>query len=386
MDVKTLFREKYERDPSLIVRAPGRVNLIGEHVDYNGGPVMPVAIDRVVHVAAAPHSERVVTIMALDLGEQVSFHLDRLSQKEDLDRRPLPVWARYPAGVAWSLLQAGYQVQGMVAAFTSNIPIGAGLGSSAAVEVGFATIWRAMGGWQIKPLELARLCQRAENSYVGVLCGLMDQFTSICGVEGHALYFDNRSLEYEPIQLPKGTAIVIADSGVRRNLTDSGYNERRESCGQAVELLRRYLRDLRSLREVSPQEYAAYSIGLPDVIRRRGEHVVKEIARVQSALNALRRQDERAFGALMYASHTSLREDYEVSTPELDTLVNLARKMPGIIGARLTGAGFGGCTVNLVHRQDVEAFITGMKEGYLQATGIDAQVFVCRASPGASIA
>jgi galactokinase len=384
MPLDRSFSEHFNTTPTMVARAPGRVNLLGEHVDYNDGFVLPVAIDRAVQVAATPVSDEIVTLVALDLNERVSFSLDRLGEKVALNGDLLPTWARYPAGVAHVLKQEGLAVRGLQAVFTSDIPIGAGLSSSAAVEVAFAVTWRALGGWQRDALQIARLCQRAENQYVGVNCGLMDQFASACGMEGHALYFDTRSLEWQPVPLPPRTAVVIADSGVRRSLAASAYNERRAACEQAVEILRQHLHNMRSLRDVSSVEFAAYSELLSPVVRMRAEHVVKEIARVQDAMVALRRGDAQLFGGLMFAGHASLRDLYEVSCPELDVLVNIAREQPGCFGARLTGAGFGGCTVNLVEETQAKAFIENLKAGYQAQTGRQAQVYLCKASAGAS--
>jgi galactokinase len=384
-NLQNSFGEAFVRTPALLVRAPGRVNLLGEHVDYNDGAVLPAAIDRAVYIAAAPSGNELVTLHALDLGYQATFDLSRLDGKLDANGRQLPGWAKYPAGVAWALKEGGLQVTGIQAAYTSDVPIGSGLSSSAAVEVGFGVLWEALGGWQIKRLKLAQICQKAENAYVGVSCGLMDQFASACGEEGQALYFDTRSLEWQPAPIPEGIALVIADSGVRRSLTHSGYNDRRAACEQAVEALRQWMPDIHSLRDVSITEFAAYGPYLPEIPRKRAEHIVREIARVESALRALQRSDHQALGALLYAGHTSLRNLYEVSTPELDTLVDLTRNLPGCIGARLTGAGFGGCTINLVEAQQAEAFIQGLKDGYQQATGRQAQVYLCHASQGASL-
>jgi galactokinase len=383
MDITRLFQQHFGRPPLATGRAPGRVNLLGEHVDYNDGPVLPAAIDRAVRLAAAPTDDRRVALYAVDLDEQACFDLEEVSRKVDLAGTPLPAWARYPAGVAWSLGEAGLEIAGAQIAFSSDVPIGAGLSSSAALEVGFAVVWEALGGWRLERVRLAQLCQRAENLYVGVSCGLMDQFASACGVEGHALYFDTRSLEWQPVSLPPGVVLIIADSGVRHNLATSAYNERRRSCEQAVELLRQYIPGIRALRDVLPTEFAAYSAFLPEIPRRRAEHVVKEIARVHSALSALGRQDLQALGALMYAGHNSLRTLYEVSTPEMDTLVELTRELPGCIGARLTGGGFGGCTINLVEAEHAADFIQGLEEGYARATGRQAQVYLCQASQGA---
>ena len=383
MDTRSKFQQIYQCEPQVEARAPGRVNLLGEHVDYNQGVVLPAAIDRAVYVTAAPTSDGVVTLHALDLDERVSFQLSEVDKRHDVDGRALPGWALYPAGVAWALQEGGLSLSGMQAVYTSDVPIGAGLSSSAAVEVAFATTWRALGGWSIEKLALAQLCQRAENAYVGVSSGLMDQFASACGVEGHALCFDTRSLEWSPEALPPGTAIVIADSGIRRSLTNSAYNDRRAACEQAVELLRNYMPEIKSLRDISSVELAAYSMYLPDEICHRAEHVVKEIHRVDQAVIALHRGDAQMFGGYMFSSHKSLRNLYEVSLPELDALVEIARGLPGIYGARLTGAGFGGCTVNLIQAKDAQAFMQGLQEGYLKQTGREASVYLCKASNGA---
>jgi galactokinase len=385
MDLIASFNHHYGKLPALMSRAPGRVNLLGEHVDYNDGPVLPVALDRAVCLAAAPSGDDIVSLIALDFDESVSFKLTELDQKVDLQGQPLPGWALYPAGVAWSLQTDGLPVSGMQAVYTSDVPIGAGLSSSAAVEIAFSVTWQALGDWETDRMRLARLCQRADNQYVGIASGLMDQFASAHGQEGHALYFDTRSLMWEAIPLPPDISIVIADSGIRRALVDSEYNERRAACEKAVELLRQYKTDIQSLRDVSPREFVAYSEFLPEVIRRRAEHVVKEIARVQSAVIALRLNEKASFGALMYSGHASLRDLYQVSTPELDTLVEIARGSPGCYGARLTGAGFGGCTVNLVDESQAMEFIRSLKEGYLRQVGLPAQVYLCRASAGASV-
>ncbi len=383
MDIITSFTQAFNALPTLTASGPGRVNLLGEHVDYNDGPVLPAAIDKAVHLAAAPSQDGLVTLVALDLDKKVTFRVEDLADKIDAESRHLPAWAMYPAGVAWSLREAGYEIRGMQAVYTSDVPIGAGLSSSAAVEVTFAMAWQALSKWEADRMTIARLCQKAENLYVGVNSGLMDQFASAHGQEGHCLYFDTRSLEWEPVALLPGTAIVVADSGVRRSLANSAYNERRAACEEAVRLLRQYLPNIRSLRDVSPIDFAAYGEYLPEVTRMRAQHVVHEITRVHSAVTALHREDVQAFGALMYAGHASLRDLYEVSIPELDALVEIARDQPGCIGARLTGAGFGGCTVNLVEEIKAPPFIQGLKEGYQRRTGREAQVYLCKASNGA---
>jgi galactokinase len=377
------FEELYGKPARVEAYAPGRVNLLGEHVDYNEGIVLPVAIDRKLYLSAAPTNDHMVTLNALDLHKQVSFRLEDVSNRCNLEGHPLPGWALYPAGVAWVLQKAGLPLCGMQVVYSADIPIGAGLSSSAALEVAFATTWQALSGWKLDRLTLAKYCQQAENEYVGVSSGLMDQFASACGVEGHVLGFDTRSLAWTAYDLPPGTVIVIADSGVRRSLKGSAYNDRREACMQAVELLRKYLPGIHSLRDVSSVELAAYSTLLPAVIERRAEHVVKEIHRVDQAILALKREDARMFGGFMFASHKSLRDLYEVSLPELDSLVEIARTLPGIYGARLTGAGFGGCTVNLVEANHAAEFMQGLQEGYRVKNGREAKVYLCSASGGA---
>ncbi len=373
-------------DAQIVVTAPGRVNLLGEHVDYNGGGVLPAAIDRAVAITAAPRPGRIARLHALDLGESTAFDLDRLAEKRDLHGDPLPAWARYPAGVAWSLQQHGLSTPACEAVFTSDIPIGSGLSSSAAIEVGFAGLWQRLGGWQASRMDLARMSQVAEIQYVGLNCGLMDQFASASGVAGHVVYLNTGTLEFYPVPLPAGTVLVIADSSLRRSLTSSGYNERHAECEQALALLQTQLPDLRALCDLTPAAFEQHAALLPELIRKRAQHVVAECDRVERAVKLLQAGDALAFGAEMYAGHASLRDLYQVSIPELDALVQIAARLPGVYGARMTGGGFGGCTVNLVAEDQAEPFIQGLKEGYLQATGRQAEVYLCHASDGVRVA
>jgi galactokinase len=370
---------------TLTVIAPGRVNLLGEHVDYNDGLVLPAAINRHVRLEAKPRADRLVVLHAKDLEETVCFELDGLEKRQTSGGEPLPHWALYPAGVAWAAQQRGLPVQGIEAAYTSDVPIGAGLSSSAAVEVGFAALWRSMGGWALNNLMLAQLSQQAENQYVGVNCGLMDQFASANGVEGHGLLFDTRSLDFRPLPLPGGTVIVIADSGVRRRLVGSAYNDRRAACEQAVALLKKELPGIRALRDVSRDDFNRLADDLPPIVARRARHIVEEIDRVDAAIGMLSQGDAAGFGRLMLATHASLRDLYEVSIPELDALVEIAARQPGCWGARLTGAGFGGCTVNLVQQDRAEAFMTALKNDYTKSTGQQAEVYLCQASRGVHV-
>jgi galactokinase len=378
--------DQYLSNAQFIATAPGRVNLLGEHVDYNDGMVLPAAINRAVHLAAKPTLDCRVNLRAIDLNQSVTFNFDNLLARRDINGEPLPSWAFYPAGTAWALQEAGLALTGFDGAFTSDIPIGAGLSSSAAVEVAFAAMWQKLGGWQIDPVKLAQLCQRGENHYVGVNSGLMDQFASVNGVAGHALYFDTRSLFWQPVPLPPGSVIVVADSGVRHTLANSAYNDRRASCEQALSLLRPHLPGIRALRDVSPSDFAAFADLLPEITRMRAQHIVDECYRVAQALPLLKAGDAAGFGQLMLACHASLRDLYQVSCPELDILVELAMQLPGCWGARLTGAGFGGCTVNLVQEDKAGAFIQGLKDGYCDRTNRNTEVYLCQASQGANVA
>ena len=365
------------------VRSPGRVNLLGEHVDYNDGLVLPAAVDRYVEFLAKPGIAGQIHLHALDMQQQVTLSLENLTRKVDIDGKPLPAWALYPAGVAWALQEAGYAVYGADVVYASNLPVGAGLSSSAAVEVGMAVLWQALGGLTLEPMTLARLCQKAENEYVGVNCGLMDQFACANGVAGHAVLLDTRSLDWQAVPLPPGVAIIIADSGVRRSLTNSAYNNRRADCETALRILQRHLPDIRALRDVSPIQFAQYAHEMDEGVRIHARHVVEEIARVEEALVRLRMGDADGFGRLMLACHASLRDLFQVSIPELDLLVELAQVLPGCYGARLTGAGFGGCTVNLVRERDADSFITSLAEQYARRTGRTAEVYLCHAADGA---
>jgi len=363
--------------------APGRVNLLGEHVDYNGGAVLPMAIDRYVRIEARMQEGGIFSIEARDLGKTIEYSIGSLAVKADTKGRNLPSWALYPAGVAWALLQHGLEVQGTQAVFNSSVPVGAGLSSSAAVEVAFGSLWQAMAGFSLPPLELAKICQLAENKYVGVNCGLMDQFASACGVSGSAVWFDTRTHESKPVKLPENTVIIVADTGVRRGLAGSAYNDRRASCEEALRHFQGFLSGIESLREVTPADFEKYSTGLGEIPLKRSRYIVLECARMDKALEVLSRQDAAEFGSLMKETHIGLRDDYDVSCPELDAMAEIAWEQPGCYGSRLTGAGFGGCTVSLVQREKAEQFETSLKEGYLGRTGRNAEVYICEAVGGA---
>lgn len=365
--------------------APGRVNLLGEHIDYNEGIVMPVAIDRYVHLECQPIDEPVIQLTATDYSGSVVIPLHSLDDKVDIDGKPLPSFALYPAGVAWALQKEGLEVPGLNVVLTSNVPIGAGLSSSAAVEVGFAVSWQRLANYPVSKMRLAQICQNAESQYVGVNSGLMDQFASMFGIADHILVFDTRDLSWKPLPLPEGTTIVVADSSVRRSLAGSAYNERRSDCQEALTVLQKHIPGIRSLRHVSPEQFRQYDQLLDRNPRYRAWHVVDECARVIQAILILEKGDATAFGHLMTECHASLRDHYEVSCPELDALVEIASTQPGCQGARLTGAGFGGCTVNLVDTGAVESFIENLSSQYQARTGKVAKVYYCQAANGATV-
>ena len=369
----TTFAQRFGGEPLYVARAPGRVNLIGEHTDYNDGFVLPVAIDREVCIAARSRDDRVVRLYATAFDAWAEFSLDAIPPAQG-------DWRDYVAGVALHLQRAGWALRGMDAVIRGNVPIGAGLSSSAALEVAAVTIFEAISGFRLDPLRKVRLCQRAENEFVGVRCGLMDQFIATLGQEGHALLIDCRSLEHRPVPIPAQVAIVIADSRVRRALADSAYNERRAQCEEAVRRL-----GVAALRDVTPEQLRVRSTELPPLIRRRAQHVVEENQRVLDAAAALEQDDLVTFGQLMDASHASLRDLYEVSTPELDALVEIARAVPGCYGSRLTGAGFGGCTVSLVDQGAVQRVCQVIQEAYPRRTGLQPRVYVTYPAAGAEV-
>jgi galactokinase len=379
------FQQHFSKPPDFIARAPGRVNLLGEHVDYNDGFVLPAAIDRATYVAFALSPTDQTRLIAADFGEEARFVPTALPARQQPDGSPLPEWALYPAGVAWALGQAGLSAPAMLAAFSSDIPRGSGLSSSAAIEMAFGIAWRALGGWRLPPMQLALLGQKAENLYVGVNCGIMDQFASACGQAGKLMLLDCRSLEYRSLPLPENTAIVVADTTVRRKLTSGGYNDRRAACEQAVRLLSHDLPGIKALRDVSLEDFNRLSHTLPAVVALRARHVVEEIERTRQAIPLLEQGETQAFGQLMNACHTSLRDLYQVSVPELDTMVQIAQSLPGCLGARLTGGGFGGCTVNLVASDQAQAFAGSLGPEYERRTGLHPEIYICRASGGAEL-
>ena len=372
------FVARFGYQPSVVVRAAGRVNLLGGHTDYNEGFVLPVAVDRAAWVAAAPLGQPEGHIVALDLEEEAMFPLRAVPPRQGN-------WADYARAVAWSLGQEGMQLEGMAAVLTSDVPTGAGLSSSAAVEVALACAWQALSGFDLDGKRIALACQRAENEYVGVRCGIMDQMAAVWGRADHALLLDCRLLDVELVPLPALVAIVVVDSGVRRELAASEYNQRRRECEEAVHRLSQHLPGIHTLRDMTAGQLAELQGHLPGVLYRRARHVVTENARVLAAAAALRAGDLAAVGQAMRQSHQSLRDDYQVSSPELDLLAETAWAVPGCYGARLTGAGFGGCVVALVSQGAVTDLCTTISQAYEARFARAPAITVCRAADGVSV-
>jgi galactokinase len=370
------FREMFGTDMR-IFRAPGRVNLIGEHTDYNDGFVMPAAIGFYTWIAAAKREDRILEAYSDHFEEKITFSLDALGGP------PRKHWSDFIRGVAATFEGAGHKLPGANLVIHTEVPLGAGLSSSASLEVATALALTVPAGIAVPRLELAKLCQAAENRYVGARCGIMDQFIASFGVSGSALMLDCRSLEYQLIPVPRDLRLVVCNSMVRHEHASGEYNRRRADCEAGVKLLAQHLPEIRALRDVGIADLDKYKDALPETIYRRCRHVVSENQRVLDAAKALESGDPDGFGRLMYASHASLRDDYEVSCKELDLLVELASSSPGIYGARMTGGGFGGCTVNLVRAGHAAAFEAQMARSYQQATGIAPDIYVCEPAQGA---
>ena len=377
-EVVGAFRAAYGEEPALVVRAPGRVNLIGEHTDYNDGFVFPMAIDRAVWLALRPRDGNAVEVRSLEYGEARTFALDRVRARETGYEDA--GWIEYIKGTAWALQDAGHRLEAWEGTMAGDVPIGAGLSSSAALEMATARAFASLSGLEWEPGAMARLGQKAENQWVGVNCGIMDQMISAAGQEGHALLLDCRSLEYELVPLPVGAAVVVLDTGTRRGLVDSAYNERRSQCEAAAAHF-----GVKALRDVSGEEFEAREGELDEVIRRRARHVITENERTVLAAQIMRQGDAGRLGALMNASHESLKLDFEVSSEALDRMVACARADRDCLGARMTGAGFGGCAVALVAEEKAPAFAEEVAAAYRQGSGHEPSAYVCAAADGAAV-
>jgi galactokinase len=371
--VRQVFTERFGAPPDYVARAPGRVNLLGGHVDYNEGFVLPVTVNREVLVAAHPRDDGRVNWVAADLGLGDSFDV-----RGPIAPSEAGMWANYVRGVAEGLRRAGYPLRGLDAVMAGDVPIGAGLSSSAAVEMAALVAFEAAGGFQVPRDEAARIGQRAEHEFVGTRCGIMDQLASACGQEGHALLIDCRDLSVEPVPLPEGMAILVADTTVRRELASSEYNARRAQCEEVARTL-----GVAALRDATLEMLEADA--LTPILEQRARHVVMEIARTQEGVRALRSGDVARFGQLMRECHNSLRDLYEVSSPELEVMVKVLCAQPGCHGARLTGAGFGGCVAAVVDSAEAEAVASAAADTYEMRMGIRPPVYVCLPSRGAGL-
>ncbi|MEO6830051.1 MAG: galactokinase [Acidobacteriaceae bacterium] len=359
-------------------QGPGRVNLIGEHTDTSEGYVMPAALDLRTIAVLSPRTGSVANIYSVNFDEQVSINLERLPETARKH------WSDYPLSVLWTLNKRGIRPGGFDMTLSGNVPIGSGLSSSASVEVATAFAVLAHAGVVLEKKEIAKVCQYSENNFVGAQSGIMDPFASCCGVAGHALLLDCRSLEYEALPLPEGVAIIICNTMVKHALSDTGgYNERRREVQEGVRILEERYPQVRVLRDVTEEMLRGCEDRMPENVFRRCLHVVTENRRTKEAAVALRRHDFSSFGKLMGEAHISMRDNYAASCAEADTMVELAAKQRGCYGARITGGGFGGCTVNLVVAENADGFVRNVRASYKKATGIDAEIYLSRASDGA---
>jgi len=375
-DVAQEFGLRFGR-PAVVSRAPGRVNLIGEHTDYNDGFVMPAALDFATLVAGAPREDRTIRVYSLFMDQTREFELDKPAPSGRHD------WSDYVFGVAAKLEESGRRLAGADLVVWSDVPLGAGLSSSAALEVSVAHALIAAAGLPFEPVAAAKICQRAENEFVGMRCGIMDQYVAACGVAGNALLIDCRSLESRPVPIARNLRLVIANSNVRHQHAGGEYNDRRAACEEGVRLLKPHLGPITALRDVTAADVDRHRRVLPDLVYRRCRHIVTENARVLEAERALKAGDFAACGAAMNASQSSMRDDFAITCPEIDFLADFAHGVEGVYGSRMTGGGFGGCTVSLVEADAVEGLSKTLIDAYRVAFGLSADVFVCSPSDGA---
>ena len=367
------FTDRFVEPPRWIVRAPGRVNLIGEHTDYNDGFVLPLAIDRAVWIGLRPREDRRIVVHSIDYDETAEFRLDSLNNEK-------AGWIEYLKGTSWSLQEAGYRLTGWEGVMAGDVPRGAGLSSSAALEMATARAFVAVGDLPWEPATMAKLGQRAENQWVGVNCGIMDQLISAAGVANHALLIDCRSLATQAVSFPPGTAVVVLDTSTRRGLIDSAYNERRAQCEATAKFFQ-----VPALRDVAIEQLQQSADNLDPVTQRRARHVVTENDRTLQAAEAMRRGDAVEIGRLMIQSHESLRDDFEVSSEALNAMVDSALMHPACYGARMTGAGFGGCAVALIRAEAADDFASRTSAAYQQKTGNTPAVYICHTTNGAEV-
>ena len=366
------FISRFKEPPQFIIRSPGRVNLIGEHTDYNDGFVLPMAIDRAIWMAIRLRDDGKILLHSVDFPDPISFPLSKIQHQKN--------WGEYVAGVAWALENASYQLAGLEGVMLSNIPIGAGLSSSAALEMAVAKAFSLAGNWGFEPQKMALLGQQAENEWVGANTGIMDQMIVAAGQADHALLIDCRDLSTQQIPLPAGAKIIIMDTATRHTHRDSGYNERREEC----EIASAYF-GVSHLRDVTLPDFNLRADKLAELPRRRARHVITENKRVLATAKAMSAGDANEMGKLMNASHISMRDDFEITNAELNIMVELAQLHPGCYGARMTGGGFGGCAIALVQDNAANTFVKNIQQNYIKKTGLEPEVYICQASNGVEI-
>jgi galactokinase len=367
------FASRYHHPPTHIIRAPGRVNLIGEHTDYNDGFVMPLAIDQSLLLAISPRDDKRVSVYSFNLGSHIRFDLADFSNTDS-------GWSEYIKGTSWALIEHGYPLEGWDGLLASDIPLAAGLSSSAALEMATIRAFEVVSNFSWEPIEMARIGQFAENNWVGVNCGIMDQLIVAVGKRGSAIMIDCQTLEYTALPIPEAAKIVIIDSGTRRGLVESAYNERRKECEAAAQIF-----GLTSLRDLDAEQFQSRMHNLPANVCRRARHVLTENQRVSEALEAMRANDAIRLGKILHAGHASLRDDFDVSRAEIDALVEIAESHPQCFGARMVGGGFGGSVVSLVAHAAVDDFVKHVKSRYKQRIGLNAIFYVTNAQDGVSV-
>ncbi len=376
--IKEKFKSLYQKEP-LLVRAPGRVNLIGEHTDYNEGFVLPAAIDKAIILAVAPSAKPVSRLFASDMNDSFEFDIKKLKKSNK-------GWPNYLMGMVEQFQKAGYKPENFDCVFGGDIPIGAGMSSSAAIEAGIGSALNEIFQLGIAKIDIVKMGQKAENEFVGVKCGIMDQFISVFGAENKVLKLDCRSLNYEyfPFEF-KNIHILLCNTGVSHSLASSEYNIRRGQCEKGVAIIQKTNPDIRSLRDVSMEMLSVHRSEMEPIIYQRCRYVIEENERLLNGCQDLQKGDLNAFGKKMYATHAGLRDDYGVSCKELDFLVDLAASEPGIYGARMMGGGFGGCTINLIQEAALTNFIAKATEIYPQKMGRELKVYVTDIQGGVSI-
>ena len=372
------YKAIYKKSPTHIIRAPGRINLIGEHTDYNDGFVLPIAIDRYTNMLVSKNDDGKIRLYDLKYKENDEFNLDNIESSQQKK------WSGYQKGIVKVLLDAGYKIGGMDVLIFGEVPEGAGLSSSASIEIAILISFKELYDLDIKPIEMIKLARKAENDFVGVKCGIMDQFASLLSKEDNALFIDCRTLDFQYIPLSiQGYSFLVCNSMIKRKLAESSYNKRRQECREAVKILQKYLPEITALRDISFNDFERYNTFLPVTLKKRVEHIVYENERVIQSYRELLQENIDRFGKLMYRSHQSLKDLYEVSTNELDLLVEIGKDEQGVQGARLTGAGFGGCVIYLVEDSSIEHLKVNILDVYQRKTGLIPQFYEVVPSSGA---